>query len=348
MKQFSFLSRETLSECRHCGAAPIIQDFRSHQSLSLDVSKAQMDEIKEQSRGQPSVARWVDRKLGPSRKRCGKCRSPDGRIRKREINGDLPPRLVVLPGELLLDSISQPASNNVRFKYPKEYIKIYDGLFASGAIIEGIPVSPGKRDDKVPASWSNGPAILFYERVNQAALSSATESLKAGLDIALSLESRGASMANFGNAADVIAQEPSRLATEDRTAQGNRAGSHDGSHGHGEKANRSSQVDRSPPPPNLPQYDGGNDEYPASAREDTDASATSQNDKLASFLPSTNPPSLPHIPRRSARISKSRAAGPETRRQRTKGILKASSPITSKKPAVNIPLKGNGGGGRET
>lgn len=102
MKQFSFLSRENLSECQHCGAAPIIQDFRSHQSLSLDVSKAQLDNIKECFKGQPSIAPWIGRELGPSRKRCGKCRIPDGRIRKREIKGDLPPRLVVLPGELLL------------------------------------------------------------------------------------------------------------------------------------------------------------------------------------------------------------------------------------------------------
>lgn len=73
--------------------------------------------------------------------------------------------------------------------------------------------------------------MLFYERVSQAALSSATENLKADLDIALSLESRGASVANFGSAAKVIAEEPSGLATEDRTAQGNCAGGHDGGHG---------------------------------------------------------------------------------------------------------------------
>ncbi|KAI4247623.1 MAG: hypothetical protein LQ352_006112 [Teloschistes flavicans] len=513
MEQFGFLSRETFSECRHCGAAPTTQEFRSHQSLSLDASRAQIDDIKKQFKGQPSIAHWIGRELGQSRKRCGKCKTPDGRTRKREIKGGLPPRLVVVPGELLLDSISQPTSNNVRFKhfstsgheevtyrwlggiycrdrhfrlywtdeeikFPKEHIKIYDGLCASGAIIGRVPVPAGKRDEKVPASWSNGPAVLFYERINQEAMSSAAKSLKADFDIALSLESRDASKANFRNAVGVTAQNPSALETEDQIGQDNHTSSRGGPHRQSGKTNSSSKIDtgnwdgescddgdrnesaeketmklqgvneddghgpskeerdtnggvtdqklskekksppkspprtplqsspkspsasasnaaslffklspskllnylrrpaspppprtrqrqRSLPPPDLPQFDGGNDErahgleheYPVSASEDEDDSDM-YDDELASSPPSSatqfsspslQPPSPSCTPRRSVRISKSRAASPETPRQRSErervGIPKVSS--MDPRPAVRI-TKGSGDRGRQT
>ncbi|KAL8688341.1 MAG: hypothetical protein Q9218_005723 [Villophora microphyllina] len=259
MEQFSFVTRESWSECRHCEAAPIIHDSRCHQSLSLDISRSMVDDFKEQFKGQPPLAEWIGREFKVSPRRCGKCRTPDGRSRKREIVGDMPPRLVVVPGELTQDSIAKATSNNVRFAYcstkgdeevayrwlggiyhskrhfrlywtddeaqfPKESIKIYDGLCAFGAIIGGIPIFAAKRDEKVPAPWSKGPVVLFYERIDQVALQSAKERLEADLVIALSLESKGTSIANFLSAA----QHLSGPEMGDPTGLRNDTGSHDG------------------------------------------------------------------------------------------------------------------------
>ncbi|KAL8702217.1 MAG: hypothetical protein Q9201_004521 [Fulgogasparrea decipioides] len=235
MGQFSFLARESLSGCHHCGATPVPKSFSSHQSLSLDVARSQVDELERQLGPRPSIAQLISRELGPSQKRCGKCRAPDGRTRWREILDDLPPRLVVVPGEVTQELLFQATSDDVRFRYlsaggevqavyrwlggiyhskhhfrlywiddaeeytksPTSHVKIYDGMCASGAIIGGIAVPASQRDEKVPRHWSRGSVVLFYERLDKAALVKAADTVKADLDIILGLEVAGASVRDY-------------------------------------------------------------------------------------------------------------------------------------------------------
>ncbi|KAL8712585.1 MAG: hypothetical protein Q9220_003116 [cf. Caloplaca sp. 1 TL-2023] len=224
MGQFSFRMSEGLGQCYSCGAtnAPTVRNL---QYLSLDASTDQIGTLQDEFGQRPSIAQLIERELNPLPKKCGTCRSSNGRSRHRLIVGDLPQRLVIFPGENLQAIVSQATSDNVRFRYVSfdglrvyatyrwlggiycknghfrvywtdgEYgrwskkLKVYDGMCVSGAIVGGVPAS---FDEKVPACWSRGPVVLFYERVNKLALERAAKSVKLYLDDLLRIESEGA------------------------------------------------------------------------------------------------------------------------------------------------------------
>ncbi|KAL8867928.1 MAG: hypothetical protein Q9174_005338 [Haloplaca sp. 1 TL-2023] len=228
MGQFAFHSRDIYTDCQHCGSTAPDQIFQPQQSLSLDITKSQVDEIEEQHQGNnPTMAQLIEREFSTFPKRCGKCKAPAGRTRRREIQGDLPLRLVVVPGEFTKSLVTKATSNNVRFKYNsthgeqtaayrwlggiyhahqhfrlywtdhkgnqrKIHIKVYDGLCASGAIVGGIPVPAANKDDRVPEYWSKSPVVLFYERISEDGVNHAEDSTIRQLAAAISLEKEGA------------------------------------------------------------------------------------------------------------------------------------------------------------
>ncbi|KAL8729276.1 MAG: hypothetical protein Q9181_005067, partial [Wetmoreana brouardii] len=260
MGQFSFLARESLSSCHHCGAAPVPKSSANHQSLSLDVARSQIDELKQQLGPRPSIAELIGQELDPSQRRCGKCRALDGRTRRREILGDLPPRLVLVPGEVTQELLSRSTSDDVRFRYlsasgeeqatyrwlggiyhskrhfrlywiddaeeytrsPTSHVKIYDGMCASGAIIGGVAVPAGQRDEKVPRHWSRGPVVLFYERLDKAALMKAAVTVKTDLDVILDLEVEGTSVRDYDSRNPTVHPSHDHLKAEKEDAAANR------------------------------------------------------------------------------------------------------------------------------
>ncbi|KAL8666627.1 MAG: hypothetical protein Q9168_007440 [Polycauliona sp. 1 TL-2023] len=216
MGQFGFEKRDSFTSCKNCGKPSISNPPGHHQYLSLDMAE---DEYKEQTSQFGEEARkpleyWLDRALKPLDKRCGSCRTPDGRSHSRDIVGGLPQRLVVVPGPYVQGLISAATSDYVHFSYwsangeqkatyrwlggiyhrEKHFrlywtdsdriskdpcLKVYDGLRAYGSIIGGIPAF--SREDKVPPAWSRQSTILFYERVDKAALETAAESVRRGM-----------------------------------------------------------------------------------------------------------------------------------------------------------------------
>ncbi|KAL8910552.1 MAG: hypothetical protein Q9172_007823 [Xanthocarpia lactea] len=239
MRQFGFERSEGLSSCKHCGAAPVSRTVRHYQMLSLDMSQDQLEKHTFQfGQGAKPIGWWIDRELKPFDKRCGACKSPNGRSREREIAGALPQRLVVAPGQHIQGLISGATSDSVQFSYwsangeqkatyrwlggvyykahhfrlywtdgekgsPYPHIRVYDGRGAFGAIVGGIPAS--NSEDKVPRAWSRAPTILFYERINEAALEKAAESIKSqiksGIAHALRLEAAGAQVSSIADPA---------------------------------------------------------------------------------------------------------------------------------------------------
>ncbi|KAI4219593.1 MAG: hypothetical protein L6R36_008213, partial [Xanthoria steineri] len=228
MGQFGFDRRDRFSSCKYCGAAPSEKPARHHQYLSLDMSQGQYQEHKSQAGDKP-IEYWIDRELKPLNKRCGACKSPDGRSLSREIVGALPQRLVVVPGQFVQGLISGATSDCVQFSYwtadgeqkaayrwlggiyhrnkhfrlywtdgekgaPYPKVRVYDGREGCGAIIGGVPAFNDK--DKVVPAWSRTATILFYERIDEAALGLAAESIRSRLDDALAdalrIESIGA------------------------------------------------------------------------------------------------------------------------------------------------------------
>lgn len=228
MGQFGFDRRDRFSSCKYCGAAPSAKPARHHQYLSLDMSQGQYQEHKSQAGDKP-IEYWIDRELKPLDKRCGACKSPDGRSLSREIVGALPQRLVVVPGQFVQGLISGATSDCVQFSYwsadgeqkaayrwlggiyhrnkhfrlywtdgekgaPYPKVRVYDGREGCGAIIGGVPAFNDK--DKVVPAWSRTATILFYERIDEAALRLAAESIRSRLDDALAdalrIESVGA------------------------------------------------------------------------------------------------------------------------------------------------------------
>ena len=259
MGQFGFKRSDGLSSCVNCGAAPASKPARHHQYLSLDMSQAQYQEYRSQVAevGKP-IDWWMGRELGPSNKRCGSCKTPAGRSLSCEIVGALPQRLVVVPGQFIQGLISGPTSNYVRFSYwsangeqqatyrwlggiycrnhhfrlywidgettsPEPHVRVYDGRKACGAIVGGVPAF--SHDDKVPISWSRAPTILFYERVDEAALVLAADGIRTHFDStlanALCIESIGAQAPDFGDIKQLAFQES--RASGDGAEEGGRA-----------------------------------------------------------------------------------------------------------------------------
>ena len=234
MGQFGFDRRDCFSSCKHCGAAPSAKPARHHQYLSLDMSQGQYQEHKSQAGDKP-IEYWIDRELKPLDKRCGTCKSPDGRFLSREIVGALPQRLVVVPGQFVQGLISGATSDCVQFSYwsangeqkaayrwlggiyhrnkhfrlywtdgekgaPYPKVRVYDGREGCGAIIGGVPAFTHK--DKVVPAWSRTATILFYERIDEAALGLAAETIRSRLDDALADALR---IESIGSQAPVVA-----------------------------------------------------------------------------------------------------------------------------------------------
>ncbi|KAL8775952.1 MAG: hypothetical protein Q9213_008427 [Squamulea squamosa] len=230
MGQFGFEKSQGFSSCKHCGAVPTSKTVIHHQFLSLDLSQHDYEEFKSQfGESRKPVGWWIGRELKPLDKRCGICKNPSGRSREYEIVGAPPRRLVVVPGQYVQGLVSGATSDYVQFSYwssngeqnatyrwlggiynrsrhfrlywtdgekgsPYPQVRIYDGRQAFGAIIGGVPAI--NFEDKVPSAWSRAPTILFYERVDEVALSIAAENIKGLIDRALAdalrLESIGA------------------------------------------------------------------------------------------------------------------------------------------------------------
>lgn len=260
MRQFSFQETHGLSSCRHCGAVPTPKTFQHHQSLSLDMSKTQFEEHKARYKewSAKPIGWWIAQELGLEGRRCRFCNTPGGRSRQREIIGDLPQRLVVLPGPYVQGLISRATSEDVRFSYhstdgeqkatyrwlggiycnqahfrtywtdgqngsSSQQIKVYDGRNAYGAIIGNVPAT--NTDEKVPRPWSQAPIILFYERINEAALEIAAynvrNQIENGLTSAMLLEAVGAQRAGVtteevGKVADHQEEEEGRKTKTDQ------------------------------------------------------------------------------------------------------------------------------------
>ncbi|KAL8800387.1 MAG: hypothetical protein Q9200_007260, partial [Gallowayella weberi] len=234
MKQFRFQETQGHGSCRHCGAASTPKTLHHQQSLSLDLSQAQFEQHKARYKewSAKPIGWWISQQLKPRERRCRSCSSNDGRSWQREITGDLPKRLVVVPGPYVQGLISRATSDDVRFSYYSnegeqkaayrwlggiyyekahfriywidggngasgQQVRVYDGRNAFGAIIGNVPVS--NPDEKVPRPWSQAPTVLFYERISDAALHVAAYSVKArivsGLASALLLEAVGAQRA---------------------------------------------------------------------------------------------------------------------------------------------------------
>lgn len=228
MGQFGFDKSDGFSSCRHCGAAASSKPARHHQYLSLDMSQDQYQEHRSQAGDKP-IEYWIDRELKPLDKRCGACKTLNSRSLSREIVGALPRRLVVVPGQYVQGLISGATSDCVQFSYwsvdgeqkatyrwlggiyhrnkhfrlywtdgekgsPYPQVRVYDGREGCGAIVGGIPAFSHK--DKVAPAWSQAATILFYERIDEAALGLAAESIRNRVDSALAdalrIESIGA------------------------------------------------------------------------------------------------------------------------------------------------------------
>ncbi|KAI4265268.1 MAG: hypothetical protein L6R38_009543, partial [Xanthoria sp. 2 TBL-2021] len=226
--QFGFDKSDGFSSCKHCGAAASSNPARHHQYLSLDMSQDQYQEHRSQAGDKP-IEYWIDRELKPLDKRCGACKTSNGRFLSREIVGALPRRLVVVPGQFVQGLISGATSDCVQFSYwsadgeqkaayrwlggiyhrnkhfrlywtdgekgsPYPQVRVYDGRECCGAIVGGIPAFSHK--DKVAPAWSRTATILFYERIDEAALGLAAESIRSRVDSALAdalrIESIGA------------------------------------------------------------------------------------------------------------------------------------------------------------
>ncbi|KAL8728938.1 MAG: hypothetical protein Q9166_005033 [cf. Caloplaca sp. 2 TL-2023] len=244
--QFSFQMSEGLSPCKQCGAPPPKEKTIKHQQhLPLDMAKAQLDEHKTRFQAQPTkpIGFWIDRELKITHKNCGRCGTPNGRLREREIVGKLPHRLVVAPGECVQPLISAATNDNVRFPYHSQngkqdatyrwlggiyfhkkhfrlywtdasirHVRVYDGREACGAIVGGIVAA--NLDEKVPRPWSQTPVLLFYERINKAGLEFAANTIKSqigsALHKALLNEAKGAYRAD-----DTKSDEPANEETPD-------------------------------------------------------------------------------------------------------------------------------------
>ncbi|KAL8652698.1 MAG: hypothetical protein Q9226_004157 [Calogaya cf. arnoldii] len=255
MGQFGFEKIDGFSSCKNCGAASSSKPANHHQYLSLDMSRDQYQEhISQFGQGGMPIEYWIGREFKPLEKRCGKCRAPDGRSLSREIVGALPQRLVVVPGQYIQGLISGATNDYVQFsdwsvngeqkatyrwlggiyhradhfrlywkdggeEFPDPRIKLYDGREGCGAIVGGIPAF--SHEDKVPLVWSRGSTILFYERIDQAALDLAAERTRSHVESALAdalrIESIGAQAQGIADsqqddprgsyAADEVAEE---------------------------------------------------------------------------------------------------------------------------------------------
>lgn len=158
-----------------------------------------------------------DSELKECKRNVGGCGAKGAVLRRRTVDGHLPPRLVVLtplgashtdiPGAasdhvpVNYHNAEGPQSANYRWiggiyrsdiKELTHYrvywtdcesggtdgdLKLYDGMRVGGAIVGGIP--PYSKDEKIPPFWSKSPDLLFYERVDSIDIHDVANAIKA-------------------------------------------------------------------------------------------------------------------------------------------------------------------------
>ncbi len=161
------------------------------------------------------------------RRNIGGCGAKGAMLRRRLVDGRLPPRLVVLPplenshtnipramsDHLPIDyhNAEGPQSANYRwiggiyrgdFTGANHYrvywtdcepgvtdgsLKVYDGMRIGGAIIGGVP--PFSANERIPPFWSKYPDLLFYERVDSIDIQNVANAIKAEVDYGLQRQS---------------------------------------------------------------------------------------------------------------------------------------------------------------
>ncbi len=177
--------------------------------------------------GHPNMTQRLNKHFDSELKECkknvGGCGAKGAVLRRRVVEGHLPPRLVVLaPLGAPHTNIPEAASDHVPIKYHnaegpqsanyrwiggiyrsdvkelKHYrvywtdcepgvvdgdLKLYDGMRIGGAIVGGI--HPYSADEKVPPFWSKSPDLLFYERLDSIDIHDVANAIKAEVDYGL-------------------------------------------------------------------------------------------------------------------------------------------------------------------
>ncbi|KAL8739713.1 MAG: hypothetical protein Q9190_007510, partial [Brigantiaea leucoxantha] len=207
MGQFSFSEIDNLSKCRNCGRSAPQQATRSQTFVSLDLDTRRCDALKQPHEEKPSMSAVLQQYFGSTSRRCGSCKHREGRTKRAQIAGELPPRLVVQPGKSFGRLVSGVTSPKVFFTYLSEngeeeeatyrwlggiyylgrlkhfrvywndgsngsqsnFLKIYDGNDLFGSIYGEVPPFGDDEENSVPPEWAAGATVLFYERINQGA-----------------------------------------------------------------------------------------------------------------------------------------------------------------------------------
>ena len=221
VNQFTY-SEYWYSLCNQCGRKTSGQSSPTvMQDLALDqVSQA----AKRASGGSPDMVQRLNTHFEAQPRQCrknvGGCGREDAVMRRRMVNGTLPPRLVVLaPRDDADKNIPEVTSNHIPIDYRNiegpqtanyrwigglyrgclgnidhyrvywadweqdEYdggLKIYDGTRLGGAIVGGI--SPYSDENWVPPYWSRRPDVIFYERVDETDVEVVAEAIKSKVD----------------------------------------------------------------------------------------------------------------------------------------------------------------------
>ena len=116
MGQFGFDRRDRFSSCKLWSSAVCKTSETSPIPISGHVPRS-IPGTQVSSRGQANRILDLIVNSNPWIKRCGACKSPDGRFLSREIVGALPQRLVVVPGQFIQGLISGATSDCVQFSY---------------------------------------------------------------------------------------------------------------------------------------------------------------------------------------------------------------------------------------
>lgn len=216
MQQFAFQDYR-LSECTACkhklprgSPKPTV-----NQEIALDVLT---DDMKK-SEANPSWSQLINKYFDKQLRKCGKC-GQKAKVDRRRVYGNLPLRLVVLPGAEYRSGAIGTDSDRMSIKYEDSNghlqeatyrwlggifradlhfrlywtdekqgegtyrMMVYDGQLLDGSIIGSI--LPKELKQKVPEYWAKETDMLFYERIdllNPERLQSTAEVLKTDIDI---------------------------------------------------------------------------------------------------------------------------------------------------------------------
>ncbi|KAI4216325.1 MAG: hypothetical protein LQ351_001335 [Letrouitia transgressa] len=214
MGQFCFTEVDAVSECQNCGKPAPPQHIKKQTCVSLDMN-AQHSESLEQRHGEKiSMGMALERYFGSTPRRCGACKDREGRAKRVQVIGKLPPRLTVQPGGQFGKMVVGTTSDKISFPYlstkgeakatyrwlggiyfletmkhfrvywvddhhggQNKALKIYDGLDLLGCMYGRVPAHNSDEENCVPPQWAAGATILFYERMDYDAL------VKSGKDL---------------------------------------------------------------------------------------------------------------------------------------------------------------------